>query len=147
MVMVQFADNRKARFEYDLKDTLEAGLMLTGAEVKSVKDGNVSLKGSYVTIHTNGAYLLNAHIGPYKYAKNENYDPTRTRKILLKKAEINQLIGKEKGTTIVPLEVYAGKNGKIKVKIGVGRGRKKEDKREYIKNRDAKREAKSHENT
>ncbi len=144
--MVQFAENRKARFDYDLKDSLEAGLVLSGPEVKSVKDGNVSLKGSYVTIHPDGAYLLNAHIGPYKYAPSDSYDPTRTRKILLKKAEINGLLGKEKGTTIVPLEIYAGKNGKIKVKIGIGRGRKKEDKRDYIKKRDANREAKSAQN-
>jgi len=140
--MPTFAENRKAKFEYDIKDTLEGGLVLSGAEVKSVKNGNVSLAGSHITIHSNSAQLLNAHIGPYKYAPSESYNPTRSRQVLLKKEEIEKLVGKEKGTTIIPLELYAGKRGLIKVKIGIGRGRKKEDKRDYIKKRDAKREAK-----
>jgi SsrA-binding protein len=141
--MPTFAENRKAKFEYAIKETLEGGLVLSGAEVKSVKDGNVSLNGSYVTVHANGAQLLNAHIGPYKYAPDEKYNPTRSRIVLLKKEEINSLLGKEKGLVIVPLELYAGKRGLIKVKIGIGRGRKKEDKREYIKKRDDKREART----
>lgn len=139
--MPTFAENRKAKFEYEIKDTFEGGLVLSGAEVKSVKDGNVSLAGSYVTIHSAGAQLLNAHIGPYKYALAEGYDPTRSRAVLLKKDELNKLLGKEKGLVIVPLELYSNKRGLVKVKIGIGRGRKKEDKRAYIQKRDAKREA------
>lgn len=140
--MASYADNRKARFEYDIKDTLDGGLILSGAEVKSVKEGNVSLSGSYITVSSNGASLLNCHIGPYKYALQPGYNPTATRKVLLKKAEINTLLGKEKGLVIVPLEIY-GTRGLVKIKIGIGKGRKKEDKREYIKKRDDKREAKS----
>lgn len=138
--MKSLALNKKARFEYDIKDTFDAGLVLSGAEVKSAKSGNISLTGSYVKINPDGAYLLNAHIGPYKYAKQVGYEPTQTRKLLLNKKELNELIGKEKGTTVIPLEVYAGHRGLVKVRIGVGRGRKKEDKREYIKKRDTERE-------
>ena len=138
--MKSLAFNNKAKFDYDIKDTLVAGLVLSGPEVKSAKSGNISLSGSYVKVNADGAYLLNAHIGPYKYAPVGGYDPTQTRKLLLKQIEINALLGKEKGTTIVPLEVFAGSRGLVKVKIGVGRGRKKEDKREYIKKRDTDRE-------
>jgi SsrA-binding protein len=140
--MVNLAENRKAKFDIDIKETLDGGLVLSGPEVKSVKGGNVSLKGSYITINNSGASLLNAHIGPYKYTKDDSYNPTRTRQVLLTKAEINSLLGKEKGLVIVPLEIYSGHKGLVKIKIGIGRGRKKEDKREYIKTRDAKREAK-----
>lgn len=137
------AKNTKARYDYDIKDTLDAGLVLTGSEVKSVRGGNVSLKGSYVTVAQNEVQLINAHIGQYKYAPSENYNPTRSRKLLLNKREIDSLIGAEKGLTIVPLEIYTGPRGKLKLKIGVGRGRKKQDKREYIKNRDAEKEIRS----
>jgi SsrA-binding protein len=138
--MKSLAFNNKAKFDYDIKDTLVAGLVLSGPEVKAAKSGNVSLAGSYVKINPEGAFLLNAHIGPYKYAPIEGYDPTHTRKLLLKQSEINEMIGKEKGTAIIPLEIFAGTRGLVKVKIGIGRGRKKEDKREYIKTRDTKRE-------
>jgi SsrA-binding protein len=138
--MKALAVNKKARFEYDLKDTYEAGLVLTGAEVKAAKSGNISLTGSYVTISGDSVYLVNCHIGPYKYAPNESYDPTHTRKVLLNKKEINELIGKEKGLTIVPVQVYTTGRGLIKLTIAIARGRKKEDKREYIKERDTKRD-------
>lgn len=138
--MKSLAFNNKAKFEYDIKDTLVAGLVLSGPEVKAAKSGHISLNGSYVKIGPNGAFLLNAHIGPYKYAPVEGYDPTHTRKLLLKQSEINEMIGKEKGMVIIPLEVFAGTRGLVKVKIGMGRGRKKQDKREYIKKRDTKRE-------
>ncbi len=138
--MPSLAENKKARFEYDIKETFVAGLVLSGAEVKSVKNGNVSLTGSYVTISGTEANLINCHIGPYKYAPNEKYNPTQTRKLLLKKSEIHQLLGKEKGLTIVPLEIFLGQRGLVKINIGVGKGRKKADKREYIKKRDTKRE-------
>src|SRR3989442_1323494 len=109
--MKSLADNRRARFDYDIKDSLTAGLVLTGAEVKSVKGGNVSLAGSYVTVSMRGASLINCHIGPYKYAANETYDPTHSRGLLLKKQEINQLLGKEKGLVIIPLEIFVGSRG------------------------------------
>lgn len=138
--MKSLAVNKRAKFDYDIKDTFDAGLVLEGREVKAAKSGNVSLTGSYVKVSANGATLINAHIGPYKYAPQEDYDPTRSRKILLNKRELNQLLGKEKGTVIVPLEIYIGPRNLLKIKIGVGRGRKKTDKREYIKERDSKRE-------
>jgi SsrA-binding protein len=134
------ASNNRARYDYDIKETLDAGLVLEGREVKSAKGGNVSLTGSYVTVNQNGASLINCHIGPYKYAPNTDYDPTHTRKLLLKKSEIKSLLGKEKGLVIVPLEMHSGHRGLVKLKIGVGRARKKLDKREYIKKRDTERE-------
>ncbi|MBI3231520.1 MAG: SsrA-binding protein SmpB [Candidatus Doudnabacteria bacterium] len=140
--MKTLADNRRANFDYDIKDTFAAGLMLSGAEVKSVKSGNVSLAGSYVAVADNGARLLNAHIGAYKYARNEAYDPTQSRRLLMNKREINQLLGKEKGLVIVPLEIFQTKQGWLKIKLGLGRARKKRDKREAIKKRETQREIK-----
>ncbi len=138
--MKSLAQNKRAKFDYDIKDTFDAGLVLEGREVKSAKDGNVSLTGSYVKVSATGASLVNAHIGPYKYAPQEGYEPTQSRKLLLNKRELNQLLGKEKGTVIIPLEMFIGPRNLVKLKIGVGRGRKKTDKREYIKERDIKRE-------
>lgn len=134
------AKNTRANYDYDIKDTLDAGLVLEGREVKSVKDGNVSLAGSYVTVGSKGATLVNCHIGPYKYAPQDDYDPTHSRKLLLTQQEINTLLGKEKGLTIVPIEIYQGKRGLLKLKIGLGRGRKKQDKRSYIKMREVQKE-------
>lgn len=134
------AKNPRAFYDYNIKDTFDAGLVLQGAEVKAVKQGNVSLKGAYVNVDIVGAYLLNCHIGPYQYAKNEGYDPTHTRKLLLTKTEIRSLLGKEKGLVIVPLEIYQGRRGLLKIKIGLGRGRKKTDKREYLKKKEAQKE-------
>lgn len=138
--MKSLAFNKRAKFDYDIKDTFDAGLVLEGHEVKSAKTGNVSLAGSYVKVSPTSASLIGAHIGPYKYAPKEGYEPTQTRKLLLKQSEIDQLIGKEKGVTIVPIEMYIGNRGLVKLKLGIGRGRKKEDKREYIKKRDTDRE-------
>ena len=138
--MKSFAKNKRAHYDYDIKDTFDAGLVLEGREVKSAKEGNVSMNGSYVTVTPTGAFLVNCHIGPYKYAPQEGYDPTHTRKILLKKSEINSLLGKEKGLTIIPLEIYQGHRNLVKLKIGLGKGRKKQDKREYIKTRDVQKE-------
>ncbi len=140
MDMKSLAINKRAKFDYDIKDTFDAGLVLEGHEVKSAKSGNVSLAGSYVKVNDKGVTLIGAHIGPYKYAPQENYDPTHTRQLLLKQSEINQLLGKEKGIIIVPMEMYVGSRGLVKMKIGIGHGRKKVDKREYIKTRDTKRE-------
>lgn len=134
------AKNNRALFDYDIKDAFHAGLVLTGPEVKSVKSGNVSLAGSYVAVGPDGASLINAHIGPYKYAPNEAYNPTASRKLLLNRQEISRLLGKEKGLVLIPLEVYATGRGWVKIKIGLGRARKKVDKREYLKKKEAKKE-------
>lgn len=138
--MASFAKNSRATFDYDIKQTLTAGMVLSGAEVKSVKNGNVSLTGSYVTVSPTSVNLINCHIGPYKYAAQEGYNPTQTRKLLLNKQEMNSLLGKEKGLTIIPLEIFQGPRGLVKIKIGLGKARKKTDKREYIKKRDTERE-------
>jgi len=138
--MQAYAYNRRAKFDYDVKETLAAGLVLSGPEVKSVKNGNVSLTGSYVKVSPTEVLLINCHIGPYKYAPNKKYDPTQSRKLLLKKKEINQLIGKAKGLVIFPLEIFQGHRGLIKINIALGKARKKTDKREYIQKREADRE-------
>ncbi|OGH94084.1 MAG: SsrA-binding protein [Candidatus Magasanikbacteria bacterium RIFOXYD2_FULL_41_14] len=141
---MSLAQNKKALFDYEILEKFEAGLVLTGAETKAVKDGQVSLKGAYVTFHNGDAYLLNAHVSAYKPAgKLVDYDPTRSRQLLLRQKEIRYLQGKtqEKGLTIVPLSVYT-KQRFIKVEIAVGRGKQKYDKRETIKKRDLDREVK-----
>lgn len=135
------AKNKEAFFNYTIEQTLEAGIVLAGHEVKSVKRGDVSLKGAHVVIHGNEAMLVNAHISAYKYAGElKGYEPTRSRKLLLNKKEISGLIGKakEQGMAVVPLEFYA-KRGLVKVKLGIGRGKKKYDKRESIKRREDER--------
>ena len=141
--MKTLAKNQRARFDYDIKETFTAGIVLSGPEVKSVKGGNISLTGSYVTVSAFGAQLINCHIGPYKYAANVGYDPTHSRKLLLNKREINQLLGKEKGLVIIPLEIFAGNRGLIKLVVGLGKARKKTDKREYIKKRESEKEIRS----
>lgn len=135
------AKNKEAYFDYSIEHELEAGIVLAGHEVKSVKIGTISLKGAHVTIRGNEAVLVNAHISPYKYAGElKGYDPTRSRKLLLNRKEISGLIGKyrQQGMAVVPLEVYE-KRGLVKVKLGIGRGKKKFDKRETIKRREDKR--------
>jgi SsrA-binding protein len=145
--MKMIAVNKRAKFDYDILEKFEAGIVLTGAEVKSVKLGNISLKGSYMTINPTGpqkqpeAWLINAHISPYKPAGPQpDYDPEKSRKLLLHKKEIDYLIGKQRegGLTIIPLSVYT-KKARIKVEIGLGRGKKKFEKRERIKKREAER--------
>lgn len=140
--MPTYAVNKKARFDYEILDTYEAGLVLTGPEVKSIRAGQVKLTGAFVTFLANSARLTNAHIPKYKYAATiEDYDPDRSRVILLKKKESEKLRGKlqEKGLTIVPLSIYT-KGRHIKLEIALARGKKTYDKRETIKNRDQKRE-------
>jgi len=142
--MTILARNKEARFNYEIERELEAGIVLTGQETKSAKGGNVSLKGAHVTINRDEAYLVNAHISPYKYAGElPGYDPTRSRKLLLNRSEISSLIGKYKqqGMAVVPLEFYT-KRGLIKVRLGIGRGKKRYDKRESIKKREQEREIK-----
>ncbi len=140
------AENKKAKFDYEIKSTYTAGLVLSGAEVKSAKSGNISLAGSYVTVSQGNVQLINCHIGPYKYARQEGYNPTHSRSLLLNKQEINQLLGKEKGTVLIPLSIFIGKGGRLKLSIGLGRARKKTDKREYIKKREVEKEIKNYSN-
>lgn len=133
-------NNKKAYFDYHVLEELEAGLVLSGPEVKSIKAGEINLKGSYINTKSDReAYLVNAYVAPYKPAGSQqvNYDPYQPRKLLLHKKEIKYLYGKAKepGITIVPLEVYLS-HGLIKLKIGVVRGKKKYDKRETIKQRE-----------
>src|SRR3989338_1282871 len=139
--MTIITKNKEAFFNYAIEHELEAGIMLSGQEVKSVKKGDVSLKGAHVTIHGSEAYLVNANISPYKYAGElKGYDPTRSRKLLLKRDEISRLIGKfkEQGMAVVPLEFKLA-HGLVKVKLGIGRGKKKFDKRESIRKREDER--------
>ena len=140
--MSELAYNKRASFDYDISDKYEAGVVLRGFEVKSVKTGHISLKGSFVTLHDGELFLNNANISPYPFAKTANaYDPTRSRKLLVRKREINSLIGKLhiKGLTLVPLRVYTKKR-LIKLEFAVGRGKKAFDKRSDIAKKEAKRE-------
>lgn len=138
--MTTFANNSRAKFDYDIKETFVAGLVLSGPEVKSVRQGNVSLTGSYVHVSMTGASLINCHIGPYKYAPSETYNPTQSRALLLNKHELVKLLGKEKGLVLFPLEIFSGPRSLIKIRIGMGRARKKTDKREYLKKKDLDKE-------
>ena len=142
--MSELANNKKALFEYEILEKFEAGLVLTGQEVQSVRGGHMSLKGAYITFHNGEAFLTGAHISKYKPAGSlPEYDPERSRKVLLKASEIRYLQGKtqEKGLTIVPVSVYT-KNHFIKIEIAIGRGRHKYDKRDVIKKRDIAKEIK-----
>lgn len=139
--MKSYAENKKALFNYGISDEYEAGIVLTGPEVKSIRQGNISLKESFATASRGEIWLTNAHISPYKPAASEDQEPTRPRKLLLSRTEIDKITGKlgEEGYTLVPLKIYA-KNGKIKVNLGLGRGKKKYDKRETIRKRDLNRD-------
>ncbi|MCU0679434.1 MAG: SsrA-binding protein SmpB [Planctomycetes bacterium] len=144
--MPTLAYNKRANFDYDISDKYEAGLVLFGHEVKAVKTGHVSLKGSYVTVKRSGnklpqLYLINAHIPLYQKASTvKSYDPTRPRVLLLHKKEIERLVGKkqEQGLTLVPIKIYT-KRSLLKLEFGIGRGKKKFDKRETIKKRETER--------
>jgi len=141
--MKVFAENKKAYFDYEILEKFEAGIVLTGSEVKSIKTGTISLQGSYVVINKDGeVFLIGANIPPYQ-PQNElkSYDNERSRKLLLKKREIEYLIGKsrERGLTLMPLQVYT-KKAKIKLEFGIAKGKKTFDKREMIKKRETERE-------
>ncbi|MFH1154802.1 MAG: SsrA-binding protein SmpB [Pseudomonadota bacterium] len=135
------ATNKKARHDYHISDEMEAGIVLVGTEVKSIREGRVNLKDSYAEIKNGEVFLRQMHITPYSYAYYGNHDPLRSRKLLLHNREIKRLIGKvkERGYTIVPLKLYF-KNGKIKVQIGLAKGKKLYDKRESLKEKDMGRE-------
>ena len=134
--------NKKAFYDYFIEETFEAGIMLTGTEVKSLRAGKANLKDSYARIKDGEIFLLNTHISPYNQADGfKQHEPERTRKLLLHKKEIMKLLGKtrEKGYTLVPTKIYF-KDGKAKVEIGLARGKTSYDKRDSIKARDVKRE-------
>lgn len=140
--MSAYAENRKARFNYELDEKYEAGIELQGAEVKTIRTGRMSLDGAFVIIRGGEAYLINAHIPPYQVNNTpKDYDPLRNRRLLLTKKEIAELAATEtnRSLTIVPLSVY-NKNKKIKLEIALAKGKKKADKRESIKKRETERE-------
>jgi len=136
------ADNRQARFQYEILETYEAGIALKGTEVKSIREGKVNLRDGFANVRDAEVWLHNVHISPHSMTNQAyNHDPRRKRRLLLHKAEIRKLIGKveEKGLTLVPLKMYL-KKGYVKVSIALGRGKKLHDKRDSLKQKQAKRE-------
>jgi SsrA-binding protein len=138
------ATNKKAFHDYFILEKIEAGISLLGTEVKAVREGRLNLKDSYAAVQAGETFLFNCHISPYSHGNRENHDPTRTRKLLLHQKEIRKLIGKtqEKGLTLVPLRVYF-KRGRIKIEVGVARGKKLIDKRETERRKEADQEARA----
>ena len=139
--MPDIARNRQAAFKYNFLEKWEAGLQLQGSEVKSLRNGGVQLKDSFATVTDGEVWLHNMHIAPYAPASRENHEPERSRKLLLKRGEIERLIGQtsEKGLTLIPTRLY-WKNGRAKVEIALARGKNVQDKRRYLKEKDARRE-------
>jgi SsrA-binding protein len=137
MSILIIQENKRARFDYHILETYEAGLALTGSEVKSLRDKNLQLKDSYVSFRGDEAYLQNAHISEYRASSYNNHEPERLRKLLLHRRELEQIFGalKEKGLTCVPLKMYF-KKGIVKIEIALVKGKKEFDKRESIKKRD-----------
>ncbi len=137
--------NRKAYHNYFIEETYEAGVSLLGTEVKSLREGRVNLKDSYAIIKGNEVFLLNCHISPYSHGNIQNHNPLRTRKLLLHRKEIDKLGGElsQKGFTLVPLKIYF-KEAKAKVEIGLVKGKRKYEKREVIKEKEARREMQRH---
>ncbi len=135
------ATNRKARHDYHIDDTFEAGIALTGTEIKSIRAGRVSLRDSYATVKEGELWLLNTHIAPYQHGTYANHEPRRPRKLLMHRREINRITGKlqEKGFTLVPLRLYL-KNNLAKVELGLARGKKQYDKRAALRQRETRRE-------
>jgi SsrA-binding protein len=135
------AENRRARFDFELLERLEAGVVLTGTEVKSLREGKASLQNAFAHVRDGDVYLVGANIPEYPQASRQNHDPDRDRKLLLHRREIDHLVGKvqEKGLTLVPTRLYF-RNGKVKVEIAVARGKDVRDKRREIADRDARRE-------
>jgi SsrA-binding protein len=135
------AVNRRARHDYAIEDTLEAGLVLTGTEIKSIRAGRANLAEAYARIERGEAWLIGAHIAPYEQGNRNNHEPTRTRKLLLHRDQIAELVGKTqaKGYTLVPLRLYI-RDGLAKLEVGIARGKKAHDKRRTIAERDMRRE-------
>jgi len=142
------ATNRQARFNYEILDSFEAGMVLLGSEVKSLRAGQVQLKDSYADIRAGEMWLESAHISPYKFAEEGGHDPERPRKLLLHRREIDRLVGRirEDGLSLIPTQIYFV-NGRAKVELGLGKGKKRHDKRQSIVEKRQKREmdrARSH---
>jgi len=138
---IDLVKNKKARFEYEILETFEAGIVLKGTEVKSIRQRNVSIQEAYARIKDGEIYIVGMNISVYEMGNRFNHEPLRERKLLLHKYEIRKLIGKlkEKGLTLVPLKLYL-KNGKAKLELGLGKGKAKYDKRKTIQKRDAERD-------
>ena len=138
------SDNRQAGHNYFLMDRYEAGMVLTGTEVKSAKTGKIQLKDAYGAVESNEAWLVNAHISPYSHGNRENQPPVRKRKLLLHRREIDKLLGetREKGLSLIPTKIYL-KNGRIKCELAVAKGKKLHDKREADRARTAEAEARA----
>ena len=138
----EVAVNRQAFHNYEILERLETGIVLTGTEIKSARDGKVNLKDAYGLVKSGEVWLLNCHISPYSHGNYANHDPLRTRKLLLNRSEIRKLIGRttEKGLTLVPLKMYL-KNGRLKCELALARGRKLHDKREVSKMKTIDKEA------
>jgi SsrA-binding protein len=137
--------NKKARFDFAIEESYEAGIALLGTEVKSIRGGKINLSDSYADFRNGELFLINCNISQYPFSHNENHEPLRNRKLLMKKREMKRLSGKviERGFTLVPLKVYL-KRGYIKIEIGLAKGKKAFDKRETIKKRDQERDIKAH---
>src|SRR3990172_114685 len=135
------ATNRKAFHNFSILETYEAGLVLKGTEVKSLRESHVNFKDCYASVERGEAWLIGCHITPYHHGSDANHDPERRRKLLLHKREINRLVGKiaERGLTLIPLRLYF-KDGRVKLELGLARGKKLHDKRESIREREARRE-------
>ena len=142
--MKVIVQNKKAFFDYEILDRLEAGIVLTGDEVKSIRAGHVTLVGAFATIHDGQLFLINCNISPYTHAANKQADEyrTRSRKLLVHKKELNRLIGdiSRKGITLLPLKIYLNERGLVKVEIGLAKHKKSVDKRQSLKERDIKRQ-------
>lgn len=142
MRMITIATNRKAKFNYEILERIETGISLLGSEVKSVREGRISLKESHAEIKGGEVFLVNCNISPYEAASRFNHEPKRERKLLLRRREIKRLTGKikEKGLTLVPTKVYLNDKGKVKVEVSLAKGKKAYQKREAIRERDRDRE-------
>ena len=136
--MSTIAKNPTAYHNYTIEDTLEAGIVLAGTEIKSIRNGKVNLKDSYIVLKNSEVFIIGMHISPYEFGNIYNKDPMRTRKLLLNRREIDKLSGlvKQKGISIIPIEMY-WKKDKVKIKVGIGKGKKLYDKREDIAKKDA----------
>lgn len=134
--------NRRARHEFSIEDTIEAGIVLTGTEIKSLRAGKANLADAYARIERGEAWLVGAHIAPWVGGNRFNHEPKRDRKLLLHRAEIDQLLGrtKSKGLTLIPLRLYVSERGKAKIELGLGKGRQLHDRRRDIAERDARRQ-------
>jgi len=136
------AVNRRARHEFSIEDTIEAGVALSGTEIKSIRAGKINLADAFARIERGEAWLVGAHIAPWESASRENHEPKRDRKLLLHRTQIDQLLGKTKakGLTLVPLRIYINERGKAKLELGLGRGKQIHDRRREIAEKDARRQ-------